>query len=238
MFERKAQFGRQKRRIGGREQAQPGRGERGSIDPGFHFSALRKTGAQKRQAFDSGHALRARNMSRQAAVVADRAVLVHGEIPRDAAQLIVDVQLERVARGDIHRGEQRADQKRDETEGQKRPSAENPQQPPNHRLPAAVRLKSSGFRNVNSPFHTASGAMTSPSFELKVTPAGCTIPVDRPLIRLRGGTSPSSATSSQTPMNPSLPVFHGDGSSTSGSRPARGLSMLYGGRYSLLIAAT
>src|SRR6202035_2664457 len=103
--------------------------------------------------------------------------------------------------------------------------------------PGPFVAKSSGFRNVNSPFQIASGAITSPSLALKVTPAGCTMPVERPLMIDRGGTSPSSFSSSHTPMNPSLPVFHGDGSSTSGSRPLRGLSMSYGGRYSLLMTA-
>src|SRR5438445_10425497 len=104
-----------------------------------------------------------------------------------------------------------------------------------HRGPAGAGAKSSGFRKVNRPFQIASGAMTSPSRVLNVTPAGWTMPVDRPLTIERGGASPSSFSSSQTPMKPSVPVFHGDGRSTSGSRPRRGLSMSYGGRYSLLI---
>src|SRR5262249_3082272 len=129
------------------------------------------------------------------------------------------------------------------------PPTQDREQPPDHREPGnggrtsaqndlrPRSPKSSGFRNVNRPFHTASGAITSPSRALNVTPAGCTIPVDGPLTRDRGGTPPSSFSSSHTPMNPSVPVFHGDGSSTFGSRPRRGLSMSYGGRYSLLITA-
>src|SRR5262249_18536349 len=157
-------------------------------------------------------ASRARDVSLEAAIVAHRALLVNRKVPGDPPQLIVDVQLERIARRDVDGREQRADEKGHETERQNRPPAENPEQPSDHRGPAAARLKSSGFMNVNSPFHTASGAITSPAFALNVTPAGCTMPVDRPLINDRGGTSPSSATSSHTPMNPSLPVFHGDGS--------------------------
>src|SRR5207245_7378683 len=176
---------------------------------------LRKPRAQEREALDAGDAFRARDVDRKAAVVPDGALLIDGEIPRDPAQLIVDVYLQRVARRHVHGREQRADQNRHQPERQRRTPAENPQEPSDHCVPGAVRLKSSGFRNVNSPFHTASGAMTSPSLALNVTPAGCTMPVDRPLIKERGGTSPSSARSSHTPMNPSLPAFQGDGSSTS-----------------------
>src|SRR5207245_541150 len=104
----------------------------------------------------------------------------------------------------------------------------------NHREVRAGALNSSGLRNVNSPFQTASGAITSPSLALNATPAGCTMPVDRPLIVDCGGTSPSSVSSLQTPTKPSVPVFHGDGRSASGGNPARGLSTSYGGRYSLL----
>src|SRR5439155_13736869 len=160
------------------------------------------------------------------------------EVPRDAAQLIVHVHLERVPRRDVDGGEERADEKRNQTEREDRPPAQDREEPTDHGDALAVREKSSGFRKVNSPFHTASGAITSPSRALNVTPAGCTIPVERPLIIDRGGTSPSSFSSSQTPMKPSLPVFHGDGRLTFASRPARGLSTAYGGRYSLLIAAT
>src|SRR6185436_14692215 len=171
-------------------------------------------------------------------IAVDRAGLVDGEIPRDPLQLIVHVHLQRVARGDVDRGEQRAHQERDQAERQHRAAAEDREKSFNHRDAAAGRLNSSGFKNVNRPFQTASGAMTSPSAALKVTPAGCTMPVDRPLMIECGGTSPSSPTSFHTPTKPSVPVFHGDGSSASGGSPSRGLSMLYGGRYSLLIAAT
>src|SRR5207247_4492768 len=232
------QVGRQNGRIRCGEQTEPRRGERLAIDLRLDLAAFRKPRAQKRQAFHVCDAGRFGDVRVERAIAADGALLVHGQVPRDATQLIVHVQLERVARRDVHRREQRTDEERDEAECEDRAPAEDAEQPSDHRDPVAVALNNSGFRNVNSPFHTASGAITSPSRALNVTPARCTIPVERPLIIDRGGTSPSSFSSSQTPMKPSLPVFHGDGRSTFGSRTARGLSTSYGGRYSLLIAAT
>src|SRR5262249_1597289 len=173
----------------------------------------------------------------QRPVAVDGTLLIDGQIPWNPPQLIVDVQLQRVARRDVYSREERANEKRDEAEGEDRPPAQNRKEPTDHCDPLAFRPKSSGFRNVKSPFHTASGAITSPSRALNVTPAGCTMPVDRPLISERGGTSPSSFSSSHTPMNPSEPVFHGDGSSTFGSSPRRGGALSEGGRYSLLITA-
>src|SRR5262249_36148047 len=217
-----AELGRQDRRIRRGQQTEPRRRERLAIDLRFDLAALGKAGAQKREAFDLRDARRSPDVLLQRAIAVDRALLVDGQVPRNAAQLVVDVHLQRVPRGDVDGREQGADEEGHEAEGEDRPSAQDPEQASDHWTLLAVRANSSGFRNVNSPFHTASGAMTSPSRALNVTPAGCTIPVDRPLTSERGGTSPSSFSSSQTPMKPSEPVFHGDGTSPFGSRPRRG----------------
>src|SRR5262249_44216338 len=224
--------------VRGCQQAQPWRRERLAIDLRLDLAPLREARTQEGERFHASDTWRARHEAFQALIAVDRPPLVDREVPRNAAQLVVDVDLERVPRGDVDRRQQRSDEERHQAERQHRPAAEDSEQSANHREPAEDMVKSSGFRNVNKPFQTASGAMTSPLFALNVTPAGCTIPVDRPLMMECGGTSPSSPSSFQTPMKPSLPVFHGDGSSTSAESPARGLSTSYGGRYSLLIAAT
>src|SRR2546426_52446 len=128
-----AQLGRQDRRIRGGEQTHPRRRERLAIDLRLDFAAFGKSRAEEREALDARHARRLRDVAAKRAI-ADRALLIDGQIPRNAPQLIVDVELERVARGHVDRREQRADEEGDEAEGENRPPPEDPEESSNHLL--------------------------------------------------------------------------------------------------------
>src|SRR5262249_54372258 len=122
-----------------RQQTEPRRRERLAIDLRLDLTAFGKPRAEERQAFDARDPASARDVLWQTAVVADGALLIDREIPGNPPQLIVDVELQRVARCDVDRGEQRADEKRDQAEGQHRSPAEDAQQAADHRVLAAMR---------------------------------------------------------------------------------------------------
>ena len=139
--QREAQLRRQQRQIGRGQHAQPRRVERRAVDPRLHLAAFGKPRAQEREALDVRDAGRPRHELAQRFVAAGRAFLIERHVPGNSRELVFDIPLQRVARREVDRGEQRADQKRDKAERQKRPPAEDVKQPPRHGCAESGRFR-------------------------------------------------------------------------------------------------